>query len=231
MTTPASTHLSNSNEESLAALMRRRWMRLLRQFQVDEDAAQAVFEELVTLYTGPDRFYHDLSHIRELLDIIAGFEPYIDDYTAVRLAVWFHDAIYNTRANDNEVLSAALARRALTHLGLPQEAVLRVQELILATAGHYAVPHDLDAQILLDADLSPLGASPDVFASDGQDLQREHAWMSDSDYAAARQRILKDFLDRERLFQTAWFRDKYEDQARRNISRSLETVGKDGRGN
>jgi predicted metal-dependent HD superfamily phosphohydrolase len=44
-------------------------------------------------------------------------------------------------------------------------------------------------------------------------------------YRRERRKILKDFLSRERIFSTAHFRDRCEEQARSNIGRSLERLG------
>jgi len=220
----SSSPKSPNLRRAIVADMRQRWTKLLDELGVDPADYQEVFEMLVALYNGPDRFYHDLSHIQDLLNIVAGFKDHIQDYTAMRLAIWFHDAIYDASAKDNEAKSAGLAKRTLARLGLPSDLVLRVQELILATDGHHAVPHDLDAQILLDADLSPLGASLEAFTQDGLDLLREAPWLSEAEYPAARRKVLESFLERDRLYQTEWFHDRFEAQAKGNMVREIKRL-------
>ena len=72
----------------------------------------ALRDELLTAWDRPG--YHDLRHLEEVLDRLAaltaagvGFDP-----TMVGLAAWFHDAVYDGSADDEE-RSAQWAGRAL----------------------------------------------------------------------------------------------------------------------
>src|SRR5215470_11849955 len=98
--------------------------------------------ELVSAYTASDRHYHDLRHIETLLGLADACASAITDREAVEAAIWFHDAIYDTRRNDNEERSAglAVARLAGTTDG---GRVARIAAMIRATAGH-AVPDFAD---------------------------------------------------------------------------------------
>jgi hypothetical protein len=62
------------------------------------------------------------------------------------------------RAQDNELRSADVALRVLTDAGLPPDTAGRAAELIVATASHLHGP-DRDGHIVVDADLSVLGAA------------------------------------------------------------------------
>src|SRR4051794_22476684 len=85
------------------------WVPLVGQYGVIPDAAYPVFDRLVAAYSEPHRHYHNLEHIAEMLRVVDRLSKFAADPDAVRLAVWFHDAVYDPRAKDNEKLSAILA--------------------------------------------------------------------------------------------------------------------------
>ncbi len=118
------------------------------------------------------------------------------DPQAIQFAVWFHDAIYDTQAKDNEEKSAAIAVVRLRSLNLPDCQIARISDLILCTKSHQAEPSDRDAQILLDADLAILNAEPNRYWDYARSIRREYAWVSDVAYRAGRQQVLEKFLDR-----------------------------------
>ena len=117
-------------------------------------------ERLVTAYDDPARGYHDLRHLREVLehldDLVPADHPERD---AVVLAAWFHDAVYDA-VGDNEERSARLADAVLTQAGVPIPLVEEVTRLVRLTAGHDPAADDLPGQLLCDADLAILAAGP-----------------------------------------------------------------------
>jgi predicted metal-dependent HD superfamily phosphohydrolase len=74
----------------------------------------------------------------------------------VELAIWFHDAIYDTHSQENEERSAELASRRILEAGGGADLVKSVVGLILATKAHDAALIQ-DAALLIDVDLSILG--------------------------------------------------------------------------
>jgi predicted metal-dependent HD superfamily phosphohydrolase len=142
----------------------------------------------------------------------------------VAFALLYHDAIYDTHAQDNEERSAELAVEVLDeYTAIDRDIADRVRSLILVTK-HDAQPASQDEQILVDIDLAILGASQERFDEYEQQVRREYAWVNDSDFRPGRSRILKQFLDRPQLYATAYFRGKLEQSARNNLSRSLQRL-------
>lgn len=206
------------------AAMSRRWLNLMDTFAVDPEQARRVFADLVARYSANGRYYHDLGHVKDLLDTVDELKSLATDFTAIRLAVWFHDVIYDPRAKDNEVKSAEYARKTLHALGLSPEVIDKVCDLILATITHQAPDGDINAQILLDADLAPLAADVAAFKQQSLALRKEYAWLSEEEFQANRARVLGGFLERDRIYQTDKLYTSLESQARRNIEKALSKI-------
>ncbi len=178
--------------------------------------------ELVSAYSEPHRAYHTLQHLSECFALLDERPHSPDDPAALDLALWFHDAIYDTKRNDNESRSADWARRALAELSA--ERLDRIDQLILVTR-HAAAPTTPDQELLLDIDLSILGATAARFEEYEAQVHFEYAWVPEEAYRDARGKILRGFLDRPVLFHTAYFARLFEAQARTNLRRSLDRLG------
>jgi predicted metal-dependent HD superfamily phosphohydrolase len=198
-------------------ILKFRWETLLQPFLVEAELEQKVFLDLVNAYSRPERFYHNLQHINQVLEIIEQMNSRNLDYIPVQLAAWFHDVIYDPQSYDNEEKSAEYAEAALHSLKIPQTIINRVKYLILTTKNHQALPTDIDNQIFLDADLSILGATQWEYQTYAQAIRQEYSWMSDVDYQIGRHQVLNQFLQRERLYLTDYAYINFEKQAKHNL--------------
>ena len=185
-------------------------------------------QELSGFYRAEDRHYHNLTHIEAMLALAGDYRALLDDPEAVEAAIWFHDAIYDSKAKDNEARSAALAETKLVGRTDPGR-LGRISVMILATATHQLPRFDdaaatHDASLFLDMDLSILGAAPDAFDAYERAVRREYGWVEEPMWRAGRGAVLKDFLARPHIFHTEEFRQRFEPQARLNMARSLETL-------
>ncbi len=165
----------------------------------------------------------DVAWLLREVDVPVG--PTSPDGHAVVLAAFFHDAVYDARASDNEAQSAALAGRVLGELGVDPARVADVERLVLSTA-HLAAPAPPDpaAQILLDADLAILGAEPSVYDAYVNGVRHEYAHLDDQEWVAGRRAVLRSFLEREAIYLTAPMRQR-EARARANLTAELATLG------
>jgi predicted metal-dependent HD superfamily phosphohydrolase len=116
----------------------------------------------------------------------------------VELAIWFHDAVYDTGRSDNEEKSAAWAEAVILQAGLSGRIAERVRSLILASR-HREEVTDNDAQLLVDVDLSILGRETEVFWGYDGDIRKEYAWVPEDVFWRERVRILRGFLDRTHI--------------------------------
>jgi predicted metal-dependent HD superfamily phosphohydrolase len=186
--------------------------------------AEIAYRNLYALYTEPQRFYHNITHIRDcLIQLHKHLEELQDDScNRIELAIWFHDAIYDTKRNDNEEKSADFACEAIRAIK-NSDLELTVRELILDTK-HKKMPRTIDGQILCDIDLSILGQNENVFDQYDANIRKEYAWVPEAEYRAGRTKVLQSFLDRPTIFWTEHFRKEYETQARINLARTIERL-------
>jgi predicted metal-dependent HD superfamily phosphohydrolase len=182
------------------------------------------YERLEALYAESHRHYHTFDHIADCLNEFDAARHLSSNPMAVEIALWFHDAIYDPRASDNEQRSADLANCFLEQAGTGGQHVTDgVLRLILAT-WHDSSPTDQDSGVMIDVDLSILGRSPTVFAEYESQIRSEYAWVPPNIFAARRAEILERFLARPRIYSSDLFLNKYEKQARTNLKNSIKTL-------
>ncbi len=196
-----------------------RWLILWKRLGAEGDA-HAVLTDLAARYSEPHRTYHTLDHIGHCLEEFGPVRHLATIPDVIELAFWYHDAIYDTKANDNEEQSAALALEVVRNASLSDDFGQIVVNLIMATK-HSVIPTDSDAQLFVDIDLSILGQPEDKFDEYERQVCKEYEWVPEDQFVSGRSAILKSFLDRPNIYATQFFRNKYEAQARRNIARSL----------
>ncbi|ATE61478.1 HD domain-containing protein [Thauera sinica] len=181
---------------------------------------RALFEQVVDCYKESHRKYHTLQHLRECLEKLQPVLELAEHPGEVELALWFHDAVYELRREDNELQSALWAKRELAASGVPLEAGERVQALVLATR-HSALPVSQDERLLVDIDLSILGAEPERFAEYERQVREEYGWVPRWLFRRKRLAVLREFIGRISIFSTEHFHDQLEDQARENLEHSI----------
>jgi predicted metal-dependent HD superfamily phosphohydrolase len=188
---------------------------------LDRPAPPGLIEGLVSAYGEPHRAYHTLQHLSECFGQLDGCPTDPVAAGLLELALWFHDAIYDTKAADNEAQSAVWAHSALACL--PADDVAIIEQLILVTK-HDATPASADEELLLDIDLSILGTPEARFAEYETQVRQEYAWVPEAAYRTGRAKILREFQERPVIYHTSHFRDALENQARLNLASSLASL-------
>jgi predicted metal-dependent HD superfamily phosphohydrolase len=198
-----------------------RWKRLWQSIAAAGDPG-AWYDLLSRVYSEPHRRYHNQRHIADCLQEFDAARQLAKDSGAVELTLWFHDAVYDPKAPDNEELSAALANRCLKEAGR-DDLARTVAELILATKSHDARA-GADAALVVDIDLSILGQDEARFAEYESQIRAEYNWVPQDIFNVKRAEILQKFLDRPRIYFTSRFAGRYEDSARRNLKLSIRKL-------
>jgi predicted metal-dependent HD superfamily phosphohydrolase len=182
-----------------------------------------LLQALLARYAEPHRAYHTAQHLEECCEHFIRSRTLAQDPGAVQLALWFHDAIYDTRSPRNEEQSAAWAVQALTAAGAPAPLQSSVETMVLATK-HNAAPDSPDSALTVDIDLSILGAPAPRFDEYEAQVRHEYAWVPEEEFRGARAKILAEFLDRPRIYVTDLFHNTLEAQARFNLQTSLSRL-------
>jgi predicted metal-dependent HD superfamily phosphohydrolase len=193
------------------------WRRL---FPGDE----TVGPELLGRWSEPHRRYHTLEHLAAMLRIIDEHAGLADDPDAVRLAAWFHDAVYAPFAADNEEQSAQLAGTRLGVLGFSAERAEEVARLVRLTAGHAVAPGDRNGALLADADLAILAAPWDEYVRYTVAVREEYAAVPEEAFRAGRAHILRQLLELPSLYRVVPARAEWTARAHGNLRSEIKTL-------
>lgn len=198
-----------------------------------EEGIQRSFARLYEAYTAPSRHYHDDAHIADCLTQLHDVWDQAHAPATIALAIWYHDVVYESRRPDNEEQSAIVAQEELEALGASLAVREHVAWLVLCTKHHKVPPTppvhpDLtpdamiqDSLLLNDIDLSILGRQEQVFMHYDEAIRREFAWVEEEPYRQGRMKVLEAFLQRETLYHTSSFAQRFDAQARANLARAL----------
>ena len=195
-----------------------RWHRLMR--QLDTPDSDDVYSELVAAYAEKHRHYHTNEHIEDCLQQFDTSANLAQQPAEVELALWFHDAVYNPMSQDNERRSADWSRQFLAAAGADPNRCDRVYDHIMATR-HEPGELEGDAALVVDVDLSILGRDQATYDAFENNVRREYRWVPSALFRKKRAEILQSFLDRDAIYTTAAFHERYEDAARRNIEAAI----------
>jgi predicted metal-dependent HD superfamily phosphohydrolase len=200
-----------------------RWHATWKGLGVESPEAD-LYAVVTARYTESHRSYHTIQHLDECFARLDEARHLADEVHEVELALWFHDAVYEVRAQDNEERSASWAQEAAVRHGVALAVAERVHQLVLATK-HDAMPTSPDAALLVDVDLAILGAASERFDEYEQQVRQEYSWVPGILFRRKRREILQAFLARARIYSTDHFRGRYEVPARANLARSIERLG------
>ncbi|MCX5558638.1 hypothetical protein [Streptomyces sp. NBC_00038] len=182
-------------------------------------------DNLLTRWQEPQRRYHTLTHLTAVLDHIDVLEKHADTPDLVRLAAWFHDAVYLPNRSENEERSAHLAERALPEAGLTAPDTAEVARLVRLTVTHAPADDDRNGQVLCDADLAILAAPAPAYADYTKAVREEYAFVPAEAFREGRAAILRQLLDLPRLFRTPYGEREWEQRARENLRTELTQLG------
>jgi predicted metal-dependent HD superfamily phosphohydrolase len=195
------------------------------------DEIERVGEMLLSRWSEPSRHYHNARHLADVLAHVDELAEEAHEPDLVRLAAWYHGAIFDAaervlqtrHGGEDERASAVLARRELSNLGLPERAVSRVADLVTALDRHLPKPGDDDCAVLSDADLAMLAAEPQRYRAYLADIRAEYAHVPEEEFARTRVAILQHLRQRPRLFSSPLGR-LWEEPARQNLDAEFQRL-------
>ncbi len=186
-------------------------------------APRRMLGDVLRRYAEPHRRYHTLQHLEECLVLFERHRALAQRPGEVAIALWFHDAVYETTRGGNERASADWARAALDDEGVADVVAGRVDELVMATR-HESLPATPDAGLLVDIDLAILGAPRARFDEYEHQIRAEYAHVPDPVFREKRAEVLRSFLDRPAIYTTPALHDRLEAAARANLARAIAAL-------
>ena len=192
-------------------MLKKRFRTLCQHYTYDKQLIAKLWQEILDEHSKPTRAYHTLTHLEQIFQELEALEV----TPLLAFATFYHDIVYDASANDNEKNSALLAQKRLTELNVPTQLNQKVFQLIIETKTHQA--SSTENERFLDADLAILGSNRESYLHYTQQVRKEYALYDDATYFKGRKKVLKLFLEKEKIYQTQYFHEKYEKQARVNM--------------
>ena len=198
-----------------------RWNKLCRRLGLSADGA--AYDALIKAHAEKQRAYHTLDHIAACFRHLDDVRDQLERPDEVEIALWFHDAIYKPLSRSNEEDSAKWAKDFLISANANVTLIKEVSDLVMATK-HNCQRHSGDAAVLVDIDLSILGSSDQAYDQFEQNIRKEYRYVPNFIYSKKRAELLSGFLSHDSIYLNDRFRDKYEEQAKINIRRTVERL-------
>lgn len=219
-------------QEEAEACIQHRWGILCERLEIQgTELEDLAFAWLYHNYSSSTRAYHTLEHIDDCLARLDDFvqdptnKAFVDtyiDFNALMVAIWFHDAVYIPTSKVNERESADMVLVCLSGDLVDFHVAERAEALIMTTVHDPKfVPTNITTELMLDIDLASLGYSKEKFDENSENIRKEYLFVEENAYRDARVKILKGFLARPRIYHTDWFFNRYEKQARENLTREI----------
>ena len=183
-----------------------------------------VFEVARAAYDSPGRHYHSWTHVEDCVAKLRAMA--CESPRNVFLALLFHDAVYVPGRGDNEELSAEMATATLAWFStIPEDDRALIHRMILATRHHRAAatePHDL--RVMLDIDMSILGADEARYRRYADEVRREYvpAVTDEKRFRIGRLAFLRKLAASKAIFSTAEGAQLWDAPARGNIAWEIE---------
>lgn len=198
------------------------WFQISEKYCSDNKLIELVYEEILRNYSEKERHYHGISHLKALFFLLEEYKEKISDFDLVAFSIFYHDVIYKAWKKDNEEQSAIFAEKELTKLNIPTEKINKIKDLILATKTHDLVSSNFDDNFFLDIDLAILGTDPETYKSYTEKVRDEYSFVPYFMYKSGRRKVLQEFVKKENLYKTELMKERFENQARKNLAEEIE---------
>ncbi len=175
-------------------------------------------------YSTKNRYYHTLNHLENLLKELLKVKGEIENWNVVLFTLYYHDIIYSSVNSNNEEKSAEYAEIQMNKLSIKVGLITSCKRQILATKSH-SLSTEKDTNYFIDADLSVLGGSWEIYQEYCKNVRKEYSIYPDFIYNKGRKKVLTHFLEMKRIFKTDFFYKKYETQAKQNLQKEITLLG------
>ena len=197
------------------------WQQLMTEFGLQD--CRETYHMLTTAYAEKHRAYHTIEHIQACFRHLSAAENQASHPHEIELALWFHDVVYKPFSSTNEEDSAVLSKAFLAANGIAPDISQRIYDMIILTKDH-VTPRTIDETLMIDIDLSILGAKQDTYDQFEKNVRKEYKWVPPFIFRKKREEVLFGFLARERLYHTDYFYNHLEAQAKANLERAVNVL-------
>lgn len=204
-------------------MLKESFIALLKSYTSDTNLVHKYWHEIEEAYSQKGRHYHTLAHLENMLVELNNIKTEIQDWDTVLFSLYYHDVVYNVLKSDNEEQSADLAQKRMQAIEVLAPIIDTCHTQIIATKKH-ALSDNTDTNYFTDTDLSILGKAPETYTLYTQQVRKEYSIYPDLLYKPGRKKVLRHFLDMDRIFKTDYFFNKYESAAKKNLQIELETL-------
>ena len=201
-------------------MLKETFIGLLTNYIENNNLKNELWTEIEKHYSNNERHYHTLQHLDNLLNQLTEIKSKIQNWEIILFSLYYHDIIQSSLKSDNEERSAELAERRMKQINVSSEKIELCKKHILATKSHLK-SIDSDTNYFIDADLSILGQSWEVYSLYCSKVRKEYSVYPDLIYVPGRKKVLNHFLSMDRIFKTDYFYRIYEAQAKENVQKEL----------
>lgn len=204
-------------------MIKSNYIELLKEFGVNSNSAEELWNEINYNYSKKNRHYHNLKHLKDLYNQLANVKDKIHNWQVILFTLYYHDIIYISTQKDNEEKSAELASKRMKEIGVQESDVKLCYEQIIATKSH-SENSESDTNYFTDADLSILGRTPTKYKTYCSNIRKEYSIYPDFLYKKGRKKVVNHFLSMKKIFKTDEFYNRYEEQAKLNLQQELKSL-------
>lgn len=204
-------------------MLKATFINLLTNYTNDNQLVNLLWAEVEEKHTDKKRYYHTLSHLENLLKQLIEVKDKIEHWETTLFTLYYHDIIYDALKSDNEEQSAELATIRMKQLSVSETIIENCKAQILATKKHLSHT-DTDTNYFTDADLSILGQDLEHYSAYSKNVRKEYSVYPDLIYNSGRKKVLKHFLEMERIYKTDHFFHKFEQRAKQNLQFELDQL-------
>lgn len=204
-------------------MLQKTFLKLLSNYNVNENLQLIFWDEIKKHYSNRNRYYHNLQHLENILNQLSEIRTEINNWNVILFSLFYHDVIYDVSSSINEEKSAELAIKRMFEISVSENEIELCKEIILATKSH-TISTNNDINYFTDADLSVLGQPWEIYSNYYKDIRKEYGIYPEPVYNSGRKKVIKHFLEMERIFKTEFFYNKFENQAKINLLNEFKTL-------
>lgn len=201
--------------------LQNRHSELLITIGINPNEINSLWLDLEKAYSAKSRQYHNLNHLKEMIELFDIHYSNLKNPNEVLYSIFYHDYIYKASRKDNELKSAEYALAILPNaISLNKQLVF---DAICATQLHQHNKIE-DINWLIDFDLKILSKDWEDYQTYCNQIRKEYKIYPNLLYKPGRRKALGHFLEQEFIYNTAIFRNLFDEDARTNIKREISLL-------